>query len=199
MILKTRQVGDPVLRMQAAPVSIERLQSKETQALIDSMIETLRDHPGVGLAAPQVGESLQIIVVEDLAKYHKKIPKKVLDEQERGQVKLEVIINPKLETLSKSTHSYFEGCLSVSGYRAIVTRADKVKVTGLDRKGRPFSITATGWHARILQHEIEHMQGKLYVDCMNTRSFISEKSYVNEWADKLATDLETFTSKLVGS
>jgi peptide deformylase len=183
MILKTRQVGDPALRAQAKLVAKMQLASDEVQSLIDSMIQTLRDSPGVGLAAPQVGESLQ-----------KKVPKNLLQEQQRKPVKLQVIINPKLTTLSKTKHAYFEGCLSVEGYRAIVERAEEVQVEGLNRHGKPVSITASGWFARILQHEVDHLSGKVYIDRMNPRSFITEKSFALNWSDKLAADLQQFQS-----
>jgi peptide deformylase len=194
MILKTRQVGDPALRAQAKLVAKMQLASDEVQSLIDSMIQTLRDSPGVGLAAPQVGESLQIFIIEDLAKYQKKVPKNLLQEQQRKPVKLQVIINPKLTTLSKTKHAYFEGCLSVEGYRAIVERAEEVQVEGLNRHGKPVSITASGWFARILQHEVDHLSGKVYIDRMNPRSFITEKSFALNWSDKLAADLQQFQS-----
>src|SRR5581483_9555232 len=166
MILKTRQAGDPALRKKAKQLSVKEIKSARIQSLIDDMVETLRDNPGVGLAAPQVGENLQIIIIEDLAKYHKRMPKKLLAEQGRSPVKLHVLINPELKSASKKNSTYFEGCLSVDGYRALVTRSLNVSVIGHDRHGKKISISGSGWFARVLQHEIDHLDGKIYIDKM---------------------------------
>ena len=185
MLLKIYQTGQPVLRQKAKLVSREVLLTADMQRLIDSMIETLRDVPGVGLAAPQVGQSLQIFIVEDKEKYHKQVPDDVLNEQGRKAVPLIVLVNPKLEVLESQESLYFEGCLSVEGYLGAVSRANKVKVNALDRNGRSVSCTATGWYARILQHEIEHLNGELYIDHLQPRSFISVKNFTELWRDAL--------------
>lgn len=192
MILKTRQAGDPVLRQLSKVMSTAELKSDKIKSLIDSMIETLRDHPGVGLAAPQVGENIQLIIVEDLPKYLKKLNKSLLKEQCREPVELTVIINPKIVKHNNSKVDYFEGCLSVPGYRALVERYDAVMVEGLDRNGKRIQIEASGWYARILQHEIDHLSGRLYVTKMVPGSFISEKEYATNWADKGIKDLKVF-------
>ena len=190
MILKIRQAGEACLRTPATALTTDQLANPDIQRLIDDMAETLRDHPGVGLAAPQVGVNLRLIIIEDLAKYHKKIPPRLLKEQDRKPVKLEVIINPTLHVADETVRHYFEGCLSVAGYRAIVARADKVNVVGLDRHGKPLTIAASGWHARILQHEVEHLDGHLYVQRMAPKSFMSEKSFLTDWAEKGTADLK---------
>lgn len=192
MLLKTRQVGDPVLRKQAQLLSAEQLKSAKIQSLIDFMIETLRDNPGVGLAAPQVGESLAIIIIEDLAKYHKKVSRKVLTDQKRKPFSLQIIVNPTLKTVSKSNSYYFEGCLSVDGYRAIVSRQSEIVLTGIDRKGMPIEVKANGWKARILQHEIDHLAGIIYTDKMIPQSFMTEKAFSKNWTDKVEKDLLEF-------
>lgn len=192
MILKTRQAGDPVLRQQSKALSTVEIKSEKIQLLVDSMIETLRDHPGVGLAAPQVGENIQLIIIEDLPKYQKKLNKLLLKEQGREPVELTVIFNPKIVKHNSSKVKYFEGCLSVQGYRALVERYETVGIKGLDRKGKQIQINASGWYARILQHEIDHLSGKLYVTKMDTGSFTSEKEYATNWADKGIKDLEVF-------
>jgi peptide deformylase len=185
MLLKIYQAGQPILRQKAKPVSKKALASSETQQLIDSMIETLRDVPGVGLAAPQVGQSLQICIVEDKEKYHKQVPKDVLDEQGRKAISLKVLVNPKLEIIEMQENMYFEGCLSVEGYAGAVSRANKVRVSALDRSGKPISYETTGWHARILQHEIGHLHGELYIDHMLPKSFMSIKNFTDLWRDAL--------------
>jgi peptide deformylase len=159
MILKIRPAGDSSLRKNAKELLAKDIRDKQTQALIDHMIETLRDAQGVGLAAPQVGENTQIIIIEDKAKYHKKISKKLLAEQERKPFKLKILINPTIEERSDEEKNYFEGCLSVDGYRAVVPRSKQIKVRAMDRLGKEVKINARGWFARVLQHEIDHLNG----------------------------------------
>src|SRR4051812_41423641 len=116
MLLKLYQTGQPILRKPAKRLTRQDLATKHVQDVIDFMINTLRDAPGVGLAAPQVGEPLQIIIVEDKATYHEAVPENLLKEQGRKPVKLKVLVNPTLEIVDPKTSSYFEGCLSVDGY-----------------------------------------------------------------------------------
>lgn len=191
MLLKIYQAGQPVLRQTAKKVTKETLALAETQQLIDSMIETLRDVPGVGLAAPQVGKSLQIFIVEDKQVYHKPVPEDVLSEQLRKPVALKVFVNPHLEIIEGEDDVYFEGCLSVEGYVGAVSRAHKVKVTALDRYGNPISYIATGWFARILQHEIGHLRGELYIDHMQPKSLMSVKNFTALWRDALQAKIRT--------
>jgi peptide deformylase len=132
MLLKLYQTGQPILRTSAKPVTKSLLASQFVQDVIEFMINTLRDAPGVGLAAPQVGESLQIIIIEDKATYHETVPKNILKEAGRKPVRLKVLVNPSLEIIEPETALYFEGCLSVDGYVAAVARAKIVKVTALD-------------------------------------------------------------------
>lgn len=190
MILKIVQTGADVLRVKAKNLTVEEINSPKTQQMIDLMVETLRDQGGVGLAAPQIGESVSVAIVEDLEKYHEKISKELLAAQQRRAVDLTVLINPVLTIESDETASYFEGCLSVDGYVAVTPRATKVKVSYLDREGKPQEISAEGWFSRILQHEIDHMNGALYIDRFLPKTFITTKSYFNKWIaahpDKLA-------------
>jgi peptide deformylase len=185
MLLKLYQTGQPVLRKKAKQVSASMLASKRTQELIDLMIATLQDSPGVGLAAPQVGESLQIFIVEDNAEYHEPIPKEVLAAQGRKPVPLKVFVNPTFTIVDADEATFFEGCLSVDGYVAAVPRAKSIKIDALDRHGKPVSFTAKGWFARILQHEIGHLNGELYIDHMLKRSFMSQKNFALYWRKAL--------------
>ena len=192
MLLKLYQTGQPVLRKKAKVVSKETLAKKSTQEIIDYMIATLRDSPGVGLAAPQVGESLQIIIVDDKAEYQDQVPKEMLKAQGREPVPLKVLVNPKLDIVDREEALFFEGCLSVEGYVAVVPRAKSVKVTALDRHGKPVTYAAQGWHARILQHEVDHLNGALLIDRMISQSFMSMKNFNNLWRkalpDKIARE-----------
>jgi peptide deformylase len=161
MLLKIVQAGDPVLRIPARPLTAEEITSAEVRQLIDLMRETMRDAPGVGLAAPQIGLPLQLAVIEDIGE---------VAATERRPVPFHVIINPEIR-LGDERVDFFEGCLSVDGYQAVVPRARTVHVAARDHRGEGLSIDAAGWYARILQHEIDHLGGTLYIDRMRTRTF----------------------------
>jgi len=182
MNLKIVQVGEPVLRQQARPLSTEEIKSAPIQQLIEMMRETMRTAPGVGLAAPQIGEPLQLAVIEDSADYLKGVPPELLAERERSAVPFHVIINPELSIIGDSTATFFEGCLSLSGFTALVPRALEVQVKCLNERAEPVVINARGWYARILQHEIDHLQGNIYIDRMESRSFMTMDNYGVHWA-----------------
>ncbi|CAL0335284.1 unnamed protein product [Lupinus luteus] len=165
------EVGDPVLHEPAQEVDPNEIRSERVQKIIDDMVSVMRKAPGVGLAAPQIGVPFRIIVLEDTKEYISYAPKEEIKAQDRRPFDLLVILNPKLEKKSKRTALFFEGCLSVDGFRAVVERNLDVEVTGLDRNGEPIKITASGWQARILQHECDHLDGTLYVDKMLPRTF----------------------------
>lgn len=167
MLLKIVQVGDPVLRNGTRMVSREEVNSSQFQELFEWMRETMRDAPGVGLAAPQVGLALRLAVIEDLSE---------AEEQERTPTPFHVIVNPSLTTIGTAQVEHFEGCLSVEGFQAKVQRAHAVRVEGWDHHANPVTIEASGWYARILQHEVDHLDGKLYIDHMNPRTFTSNRN-----------------------
>jgi peptide deformylase len=182
-VLKIRQVGELVLRQPARPLSLEEIASPQIQGLIAAMRDTLRDAPGVGLAAPQVGHAIQLAIVEDRAEYQQAVPPGQLAERGRRPLPFQVIVNPRLSVIGPAQRLFFEGCLSVAGFTALVPRADKVRVEGLDETGGPLLIEAEGWHARILQHEIDHLYGKLYLDSMLARSFMTAANHARFWKD----------------
>jgi peptide deformylase len=182
-ILKLRQTGELVLREPARPLRLDEIRSPEIQRLIIAMRDTLRDAPGVGLAAPQVGCGLQLAIIEDKAEYQQAILSEQLAERGRVPLPLQVIINPTLSIVDATPKLFFEGCLSVAGFTALVPRAAKVRVEGLDETGVPLLIEAEGWHARILQHEFDHLQGRLYLDSMLPRSFMTAASHARFWKD----------------
>lgn len=165
------QTGAPVLRASAAEVPAEMIPTPEFQSLISQMVDAMRKAPGVGLAAPQLGKSLRVFVVEDRAELQATLTPQELQERERVPVPLRVFINPTVTPIGEEKVTFFEGCLSVSGFSALVTRAREVEVKALDEKGQPVSWRVAGWPARILQHEMDHLNGTLYVDRMHTRSF----------------------------
>lgn len=176
MILKIVQTGDPILRRISRALTPEEIKSSSIQQLIVSMRDTMREAPGVGLAAPQIGESLQMAVIEDRPEYVKEISADQLTELQRGAIDFHVIINPKISFIDEATVTFFEGCLSVTGFGALVRRALNVRVECLNERAEPITIHAQGWYARILQHEIDHLNGTLYIDRMETRSFSTSEN-----------------------
>ena len=189
MILKIRQVGEQVLRQQARPLSVDEIRERSTQELIESMRETMHDAPGVGLAAPQVGFPIQLVVIEDQAEFIQKLPPEQVAERERKPVPFHVLINPKLTLLGLEIAEFFEGCLSLAGFTAVVRRSKEVRVECLNERAEPMTIEAVGWYARILQHEIDHLRGALYVDRMNSRSFCTQENYARYWKDRSVTEV----------
>ena len=174
------EIGNPVLRAVARALTKEEILKPETQALIRRMQATMRAAPGVGLAAPQIGESLQIIVIEDKAEYHTGATAQQLAEKERVVVPFHVIINPILH-LGEEKVEFYEGCLSVSELRGKVARSRSVQVECLNERGEPVVINARCWYARIIQHEVDHLNGKLFIDRVDTRQLTTEDNYDKFW------------------
>jgi peptide deformylase len=185
------QAGNPILRQRARPLTVAEIRSREIQKLIDSMQACMREAPGVGLAAPQLGLGLQLAVIEDRKEYHKDVSEALLRERERNPVPFHVIVNPALEELGDDQAEFFEGCLSLSGFSALVPRARTVRVTCLDERGQEKMIEASGWYARILQHEIDHLNGTLYIDRMSARSFTSMENLAEFWKGKPVSDVKS--------
>src|SRR5258708_1478684 len=170
MRLKIIQAGEPVLRAQARQLTPEEIISDEIQRLIRDMRETMRDAPGVGLAALQVGVALQLAVIEDREELLSTLPAEELAEKERKPVPFHVIINPEITLLGDDTADFYEGCLSLSGFSAVLPRARRVRVAYLDEHGEPQSVDASGWDARILQHEIGRLTVTLDIDRLVSRT-----------------------------
>jgi peptide deformylase len=152
---KIALIGHPVLRQVAEEVSPSTLASAGFQQLVDDLIETMRDASGAGIAAPQVHEPVQLCVVEvkNNARYPYKPP-----------IPLTVLVNPRLEPLTEETFLNYEGCLSVPNLRGQVRRVARVRLTALDRDGRPIDVEHVGFTAGTMQHETDHLLGKLFVD-----------------------------------
>jgi peptide deformylase len=186
--LKIVQVGEPALRKQARPLLQDEIALPEIQQLIVWMHETMRDAPGVGLAAPQIGLPLQLAVIEDRPEYSKDISAERLAERERQAVPFHVLINPQIVEQSEEQAEFFEGCLSLAGFSALVKRSRQVAVEYVDQRGEPVTIQARGWYARILQHEIDHLYGTLYIDRMLTRSFMGREIFERHWKDVPVAD-----------
>ena len=151
-ILKVCRLGHPVLRMESKRVSKGKLASAPIQKLIDDMLETMVEYYGVGLAAPQIHESLSIAVIESHGP--------------RGTIPVTVLINPEVTVLDEELSDDWEGCLSIPDFRGRVPRWRKLRVDALDRNGKKIQLTAEGFFARVIQHEFDHLMGKVYLDRM---------------------------------
>ncbi|MBI2988741.1 MAG: peptide deformylase [Deltaproteobacteria bacterium] len=175
-ILKVAKLGNPVLRKVAGDVPLDQLSSPLLQKFIDDMIETMRDYDGVGLAAVQVHESKKIAVLEvaDNPRYPNK-----------PAVPLTVLINPSITVLSDETEEDWEGCLSVPELRGRVPRQKTIRVQAGDRDGKDLNFVAAGFHARVIQHEWDHLNGKVFLDRMrdfSTLTYLQELA--RHWTDK---------------
>lgn len=190
MPLTIVQAGEPVLRKAARPLRANEIRSREIQDLIAEMKETMYAAPGVGLAAPQVGRGIQLAVIEDREQYMKDWTPEQLAARERKPVPFHVIINPRLTLLDGEEVEFFEGCLSVQGLMALVPRSRRVGVEFLDEKGKRRTIEASGWYARILQHEIDHLLGTLYLDRMVPRTLMTVENYKKFWMKKSLPELK---------
>lgn len=190
MLLPIVQVGEPVLRQKARALRHNEVRSKEVRELIAAMKETMHAAPGVGLAAPQIGRNLQLAVIEDRPDYTKDWTPEQLVAREREVIPFHVIINPKLTLIGEQRVEFFEGCLSLANLMAIVPRARKVRVECLNEKGEPRVIEASGWYARILQHEIDHLHGTVYVDRMYPRTLMTVENYKRLWLDHSVAEIK---------
>ncbi len=173
---------DDVLRKKARPVTKF---DDNLQTLIDDMIETMRIANGVGLAAPQIGQSLQLAVIETLPKTDEE-GNDIPDSRE-----LFVIINPRIVWESRDVIDGIEGCLSIPGYVGEVERSYAVRVRAQDRRGKPLKLRLRGWTARIFQHEIDHLNGVLYIDKLTDReNFWTDEEYYNMRQAELEEEAE---------
>lgn len=155
MVYKVVRLGHPALRQKSQKVDPARIPDAKFQKLLDDMIETMRAYEGVGIAAPQIGLPLAIFCVE--YKSNRRYP-------DMPNIPVYTVINPKLTVTDSSEIRLMEGCLSIPDLRGDTPRAKAVRLEGLDRDGEPLSFEAKGFHARILQHEYDHLQGRVYLD-----------------------------------
>ncbi|XP_023253202.1 peptide deformylase, mitochondrial-like [Seriola lalandi dorsalis] len=167
------QVGDPVLRASAAAVDPAAVTGPEIQKVINTMVKVMRKLDCVGLSAPQIGVPLRIMALE--------YPERMLEESSTASREvrglavqpLRIFVNPQLRVLDGRTVLFQEACESISGYSATVPRYLSVEVSGLNEKGEAVTWQASGWTARIVQHEMDHLDGVLYIDRMDSKTFIN--------------------------
>lgn len=165
MLLRIAQMGNPVLRQAAKPVPVGEIKDKTFQLLIDSMISTLREEGGIGLAGPQVYALRRVFIVE------------ISPERDDKGTPLHVFINPEIIHFSADIVDDWEGCLSIPDLRGMVPRSNTVVVRAYDKKGKPFELEASGLFARVVQHELDHLDGTLFLDRMRdmqTLTMLSE-------------------------
>ncbi len=160
MILKIAARGHPVLRHVARPLTEAEIDSPAIQSLLKDMAETMTEYDGRGLAAPQVHESLQIVVM-------------IWDFDPDKKPYLCYLINPVVKTLTTETSSYWEGCLSLPGLRGLVARPNRISVEALNQRKEKLTFIAEGFAATVIQHECDHLLGKLYVDRMDDLTKLS--------------------------
>jgi len=182
------QVGDPMLRRRARALDPGEIATPAIQDLIVRMRDTMRDAPGVGLAAPQVGEALQLVVIEDAPQLHAGLTPAQLADRERSAVAFHVLVNPRLTIEGDERIWAYEGCLSFAGFSMIVPRWRRVRVEALDEHGQPVVKTASGWYARILQHEIDHLHGVVCCDRMEPRTLTTHDNHVRHWRSMTVDD-----------
>jgi peptide deformylase len=157
--LPIAKLGNPILRQIAVPVDPDEIPSQPFQQFLDDMFETMVETHGIGLAAPQVSRSQQIII---------------MDCPGEGGFPKTVLINPEIVFYGPTQVENWEGCLSVDGLRGRVTRPSMVRVRALDRRGEAVDLEATGLYAVCVQHEMDHLSGKLYLDRMTDLSTLTQ-------------------------
>ena len=172
------------------PLRPNEIRSREIRELIERMKETMYAAPGVGLAAPQIGQGIQLAVIEDRPEYTREWTAQQLADRERTPVPFHVIVNPRITLIGEEHVEFFEGCLSLANLMALVPRARRVRVDCLDEKGEPRVIEASGWYARILQHEIDHLGGTMYIDHMYSRTLMTVENYTAHWRDKTIAEMK---------
>jgi len=176
-ILKVARIAHPVLRSPAKPVPKAAFRDRLFQKLIDDMRETMYEYEGVGLAAPQVHEGLRLAVIE--------VPGS--DERARAEVPFLVLVNPVVTPLGDEHETGWEGCLSIPDLRGLVPRLKRLKLDALDRDGKPYSLEAQDFFARVVQHECDHLDGNVYIDRMaDMRSL----TFIKEFEDHVHEDEE---------
>jgi peptide deformylase len=172
------QAGHPVLRQRSAPFE-GQLNATELSGLIDLMRKVMHEAPGVGLAAPQLGIPLQLAVLEDQFE----IDKDAAAARSRTPLEFFAMLNPSYSPLPSGTAAFFEGCLSLSGLQAVVERPESVRLEYQTPSGDSMAREFTGWQARIVQHETDHLHGTLYIDRAELRSLSTNSEYVARWAE----------------
>ena len=178
-VLNIARLGHPILRKTAEPVDLKELTAtgnNDLQVLIDDMVETMREEDGVGIAAPQVARSLRIVIVE--YRENERYPS-------QNEIPLTVLVNPVITHSSAETASFWEGCLSLKDLRGLVERPREVTVEAWTRHGKKIRIEAKGFLAVVLQHEMDHLNGIVFIDRMKDFSKLAFADEMQKyWMEK---------------
>jgi peptide deformylase len=177
-ILKVARIGNPIVRATALPVEVDAIRSPPVQRLIDDMVETMHEYDGVGLAAPQVHVGLRLAVIEVPAD----------DERSDDAVPLTVLVNPVVTLLGDETDVGWEGCLSIPDLRGQVPRLKRLKLDARDRKGKAYTLEASDFLARVIQHECDHLDGIVYIDRMQGMRTLSFQRELERVLDAASQD-----------
>ncbi|XP_044126379.1 peptide deformylase, mitochondrial [Bufo gargarizans] len=170
---RVTQTGDPVLRVKTQAVPRDRISHPDTQVVLKRLVQLLESCGCVGLSAPQLGVPLRIIALELREEMCQLVPPDVRAQREMDPFPLKIFINPAMRILDSRKLSFPEGCSSIHGFSAVVPRYHAVEISGLNEKGEETSWKAQGWAARVIQHEMDHLDGVLYVDKMDPRTFVN--------------------------
>jgi peptide deformylase len=176
-ILKVARIAHPVLRSPAKAVPKEAFRDPLFQKLVDDMRETMYEYEGVGLAAPQVHEALRLAVIE--------VPGS--DERARAEVPFLVLVNPVVTPLDDERENGWEGCLSIPDLRGVVPRWKRLELEAQDRDGKPYTLEAQDFFARVVQHECDHLDGNVYLDRMQGMRSLT---FIKEFEDHVHKDEE---------
>jgi peptide deformylase len=158
------RMGHPTLRRVARPLQLHELSGDSMRELLADMVDTLHHAGGIGLAAPQIGVSVRLAIIE--------IPGGTSRYGEIPAMPLTVFVNPEIEVLEGDVAGYWEGCLSVPGLRGFVERPQYVRIRSLNLQGQPFELELEGFVATVFQHEFDHLDGRLYVDRLKDSSLL---------------------------
>ena len=176
-VRKIIRMGHPTLRQVAQPVDPAVVGSAAFSRLVGDMVDTLHDYGGVGLAAPQINESIRLAIIE--------VPGGPTRYGEVPKLPLTVFINPEVRVLDERPNGVWEGCLSVPGLRGYVERPSGIRVDALNLKGEPQRLELKGFLATVLQHEFDHLDGKLYIDRLaDPRQLMFEEEFLRHHADQ---------------
>jgi peptide deformylase len=179
-LLNVARMGNPILRRKAEEVARARIEEPEFQDFLDSMILTMHEYEGVGLAAPQVHQSLRVVVLHEEAGI-----------QDAAQQPLTVLINPRITPLTEERSSMWEGCLSVPGLRGRVSRPNRVRLAALDRWGKKIDLELKGFAAIVIQHECDHLDGVLFLDRIEDRRELAfEREFERYFRPELEAEAE---------
>ena len=197
-IRKIARMGHPVLRVPARDLTMKEIQSAETERLIDDMVETMHEYGGIGLAAPQIHESVSVAIIE-YEEGGERYPDGKSAKSKDGaltELGLSVFINPKITVLEKKEQSYWEGCLSVPDIRGLVHRPRKIRVDYQDLSGKKKSLIAEGFLATVFQHELDHLVGTLFVDRIRAEPGTTPIAFIDEYQKYLVPEADSEIGEL---